>query len=178
MLKYIPNALSLSRVPLSVVLFWALYNDRWELATLLFMIALATDAVDGWFARRFNVTSKLGGDILEPVCDLALSIAVIAGLYYADAFSIWVPVGLVVIAVLLQVSHATPFTWLKRHTFYIHPLFFCGVVLAAGANLLSNTYPGRADLFVIYMMTWVIIGASKHQRILEWLAGPPSPAKA
>ncbi len=121
MLKYIPNALSLSRIPLSAVLFWAATADRWELATTMFMIALVTDAVDGWFARHFNVTSKLGGDILEPACDLVLSIAVIAGLNVGGVFSIWVPVALLVITALLQLSHATPFTRLKRHTFYLHP---------------------------------------------------------
>lgn len=174
MLKYIPNTLSLSRIPLSAVFFWAATEDLWELATAIFMIALVTDGLDGWFARRFNVTSKLGGEILEPFCDLALSIAVIAGLYVDGVLPLWVPIVLAALTGLLQLSHATPFNRLKRHTFYLYPLFFCVVIVVAGAGVLEHTYPGNAALMVIYMMTWLVVAVLKLERITEWLNGPPS----
>ena len=61
-------------VPVVVVLFaWEFPNhDYW--ATAVFVIAMATDWVDGWWARRNNRTSDLGR-ILDPVADKLLVMA-------------------------------------------------------------------------------------------------------
>jgi len=61
-------------VPVVVVLFaWEFPNhDYW--ATAVFAIAMATDWVDGWWARRNNRTSDLGR-ILDPVADKLLVMA-------------------------------------------------------------------------------------------------------
>ena len=61
-------------VPVLVVLFaWEFPNhDYW--ATAVFAIAMATDWVDGWWARRNNRTSDLGR-ILDPVADKLLVMA-------------------------------------------------------------------------------------------------------
>ena len=58
-------------VPVVIVLFaWDFPNhDYW--ATAVFAVAMATDWVDGWWARRNNRTSDLGR-ILDPVADKLL----------------------------------------------------------------------------------------------------------
>jgi CDP-diacylglycerol--glycerol-3-phosphate 3-phosphatidyltransferase len=58
-------------VPAVVVLFaWDFPNhDYW--ATALFAVAMATDWVDGWWARRTGRTSDLG-KLLDPVADKLL----------------------------------------------------------------------------------------------------------
>ena len=61
-------------VPAVVVLFaWDFPNhDYW--ATALFAVAMATDWVDGWWARRTGRTSDLGR-LLDPVADKLLVMA-------------------------------------------------------------------------------------------------------
>jgi CDP-diacylglycerol---glycerol-3-phosphate 3-phosphatidyltransferase len=61
-------------VPVVVALFaWEFPNhDYW--ATALFALAMATDWVDGWWARRTGRTSDLGR-LLDPVADKLLVLA-------------------------------------------------------------------------------------------------------
>jgi CDP-diacylglycerol--glycerol-3-phosphate 3-phosphatidyltransferase len=61
-------------VPLVVVLFaWDFPNhDYW--ATAVFVLAMTTDWVDGWWARRTNRSSNLGR-LLDPVADKLLVMA-------------------------------------------------------------------------------------------------------
>lgn len=174
-MRYVPNALSLSRIPLSIALFIFAMNEVWGWAVLCFSIALATDALDGEIARRFKVESSLGGNILEPVCDLVLAVAVVGGLYFGGVWPLWVPITLAVINVLLQISHSTPFTRLKRHTYYLHPLFFLGVVCFAGADLFDVWEEGDWSIYTLsYVMVWAAAYTLKRDRVMTWLAGPPT----
>ena len=74
-------------VPVVVVLFaWEFPNhDYW--ATAVFAIAMATDWVDGWWARRNNRTSDLGR-ILDPVADKLLVMAALIMLV-GDVLPAW-----------------------------------------------------------------------------------------
>ena len=72
-----PDQLTLARVvavPVVVVLFvWDFPNhDYW--ATGLFAVAMATDYVDGWWARRSAQSSDLGR-LLDPIADKILVLA-------------------------------------------------------------------------------------------------------
>lgn len=86
----IPNILTVLRLiaaPIMAVLF--LYFLRpladW-FALVLFLIAAATDFIDGWLARRWNQTSKLGR-MLDPIADkimVVLALLVIVSLAGPD----------------------------------------------------------------------------------------------
>lgn len=77
--KHIPNLLTMLRLVLAAVFFviLALYQYDRELYTLLlpaialFIAAALTDALDGYFARRWSVESKFGR-IMDPFCDKVL----------------------------------------------------------------------------------------------------------
>ena len=73
----LPDQLTLARafsVPLVIVLFaWDFPNhDYW--ATAVFAVAMATDQIDGWLARRWNETSAFGS-LLDPIADKVLVMA-------------------------------------------------------------------------------------------------------
>ena len=74
-------------VPVVVVLFaWNFPNhDYW--ATAVFAVAMATDWVDGWWARRHDRTSDLG-KILDPVADKLLVMAALIMLV-GDVLPAW-----------------------------------------------------------------------------------------
>lgn len=64
----VPNLLSLVRLCL-IPLFSALYMGGHTLLTAFILILSGlTDAVDGWYARKFNAVSSVG-KILDPVAD-------------------------------------------------------------------------------------------------------------
>lgn len=64
-----PNIISMSRMVLSFVLFALLsFTDWWTTAAVLFVIAIATDAVDGYIARKYNLVTTFGR-ILDPLVD-------------------------------------------------------------------------------------------------------------
>ncbi len=67
----VPNALSALRFLLAVVVFTLLPWQRYETtlaALVIFAIAVGTDWIDGYWARRFNQVTKLGR-VLDPFVD-------------------------------------------------------------------------------------------------------------
>jgi CDP-diacylglycerol--glycerol-3-phosphate 3-phosphatidyltransferase len=61
-------------VPLVVVFYAWDFPNHYYWATAVFAIAMATDYVDGWWARRTNRSSNLGR-LLDPVADKLLVMA-------------------------------------------------------------------------------------------------------
>ena len=65
----VPNAITLSRLLLSFVLFALIQSgNAWLWAAGLFVFAVATDVLDGYIARRFELITQLGR-ILDPFVD-------------------------------------------------------------------------------------------------------------
>jgi|GEM_PF-807505 len=64
----VPNILSLVRLAMLAPTVWALVTQRNLLAFILFVVSSATDAVDGWIARRLHQESEWG-KILDPLAD-------------------------------------------------------------------------------------------------------------
>jgi CDP-diacylglycerol--glycerol-3-phosphate 3-phosphatidyltransferase len=64
----VPNQLTASRLVLSVVLFVLLAIGFYKSAILVFVLAAATDAADGYWARRYGQITQLGR-ILDPFAD-------------------------------------------------------------------------------------------------------------
>ncbi|WP_369669231.1 CDP-alcohol phosphatidyltransferase family protein, partial [Enterococcus faecium] len=67
----IPNIITLGRILLVPIIVWAIVSNQMEVAFAVFLIAGISDAVDGFLAKRFNMTSELGA-LLDPLADKAL----------------------------------------------------------------------------------------------------------
>lgn len=67
-LSQIPNAISVGRIILVVPTAWCLWIGQYVDALVLMAIAGASDAVDGWLARRFDWGSRFGAAI-DPLAD-------------------------------------------------------------------------------------------------------------
>ena len=64
-----PNIISLIRLVLSFVLFGLIaFTEYWIAAAILFVVAVATDALDGYIARKYNLITVFGR-ILDPLVD-------------------------------------------------------------------------------------------------------------
>lgn len=81
----LPNAITIARILCAPVFLWLLLADagaggglRWA-AAVLFIVAIATDGVDGYIARRYWIVSDLG-KLLDPIADKALTGMAFVGL--------------------------------------------------------------------------------------------------
>lgn len=80
-LAQVPNLLTVSRLAMAAAFFAALelarrpiHDEAWLIsAAALFALGAITDALDGWLARRWNVTSVFGR-VMDPVADKVLVI--------------------------------------------------------------------------------------------------------
>jgi CDP-diacylglycerol--glycerol-3-phosphate 3-phosphatidyltransferase len=87
-------------VPVVVVLFaWDFPgHDYW--ATAVFVVAMATDWFDGWYARRTNRSSNLGR-LLDPVADKVLVMATLI-MVVGEVLPAWMVAAIVVREFLLS----------------------------------------------------------------------------
>ena len=84
----IPNLLSLSRLPLAVVLCACIAYEAWPAALAVFSVAALTDWLDGWWARRFGRGTALGRS-LDPLTDKVLVGAAFIFLIPVAGAGIW-----------------------------------------------------------------------------------------
>ena len=88
-LKNIPNILSFIRILLVFVFLFVFFAlDNTYLALLIFLIAGATDVVDGYLARRNNWITNLG-KILDPFADKLMQCTVLLSLYIKKIVPLW-----------------------------------------------------------------------------------------
>ena len=72
----IPNLITLARILLVPIVVWAIATPgtMW-IAFLLFLAAGVSDAIDGFLAKRFAMTTELGA-YLDPLADKALIVSI------------------------------------------------------------------------------------------------------
>ena len=87
-LKNIPNVLSIIRICLVFVFVALFFNDMVIPALIVFLVAGATDVVDGYLARKYNWITNLG-KILDPVADKLMQCTVLICLYIGGYIPIW-----------------------------------------------------------------------------------------
>ena len=145
----VPNMVSLVRLGLVPVLLWLLFSqeDRWAAAWLWGFIG-ATDWVDGWWARKFDVVSEFG-KLIDPVTDrVSLSVPIIAiGIDGAVAW--WLIIITLVREGLVSIV---------------------GLALGAlGARRIEVTWWGKVATFGLYFaFPCLLAGASDHATAVFW----------
>jgi CDP-diacylglycerol--glycerol-3-phosphate 3-phosphatidyltransferase len=82
----IPNALTIARfaaIPVFVALLFAADEGHSWPAAIIFAAAGATDQLDGWLARRWQVESRFG-TVADPLADRMMIDAAVIGLFLHD----------------------------------------------------------------------------------------------
>jgi len=100
----IPNLITVVRILLVVPVAWALLEQQYLLALVLFFVAGVSDGLDGFLAKQFDWTSRLGA-ILDPLADKALLVTCYAALAWVGLLPVWLLV-LVVVRDLVIVAGA------------------------------------------------------------------------
>jgi CDP-diacylglycerol--glycerol-3-phosphate 3-phosphatidyltransferase len=163
----LPNVLTWLRIlaiPLVVVLFYSPYPWADPAAGLLFAAASITDSLDGYFARRMGLTSRLGA-FLDPVADKLIVATALVLLISKDPRAIIVLTAAVIIGREIAISalrewmaelgHRTKVAvsaigkyktilqmtglsmMLYRHDILILPIYVLGIVLTLVAAVLT-----------------------------------------
>jgi CDP-diacylglycerol--glycerol-3-phosphate 3-phosphatidyltransferase len=113
---YIPTALTMLRIVLVVPIWLVLYVPLelgYATALLLFVLAAASDLVDGWLARKLDAVTKFGSN-LDVIADKILVVGVLSGLAVRHRLDALAVAALFVIALREIVVVALRFAALRR----------------------------------------------------------------
>ena len=115
----IPNLITLGRVILVPVVFWLLVSGQTELAFFAFVLAGVSDAVDGFIAKRFGLSTELGA-YLDPLADKLLLVSIFVALGVMGALPSWLVIAVVSRDILIVVG--VMLSWLLDRPITIRPL--------------------------------------------------------
>ncbi|KAF9038517.1 CDP-alcohol phosphatidyltransferase-domain-containing protein [Panaeolus papilionaceus] len=107
----IPNLLTVSRILSCPILGWSILDGNYHLATGLLVYAGLTDWVDGYLARRYNMSSVLG-TILDPAADKMLMTTLTVTLTMQNL----IPVPLAIIILGRDVLLSLSAFWIRYST--------------------------------------------------------------
>jgi cardiolipin synthase (CMP-forming) len=169
----IPNLITLARILSVPVMVWAIMTGWMLAAFLLFLAAGVSDAIDGYLAKRFAMTSELGA-YLDPLADKAL----IVSIYVTLGVSGEIPVWLVILVVSrdIMIVGAVLLAWLVGKPLPMKPLLvsklntgaqllFAGVVLATLGLRFQANWLVNAALAAVTLLTLLSIAAY----VREWV---------
>jgi len=97
-LTSIPNLLSISRLPLALVFAWALYvgDATWlAIGFLVALVAMITDGLDGWAARKMGLVSDFG-KLFDPLADAIFFVIAFVGFALGELIPWWLAMPFVV----------------------------------------------------------------------------------
>ncbi|WP_411558497.1 CDP-diacylglycerol--glycerol-3-phosphate 3-phosphatidyltransferase [Plantibacter sp. MPB07] len=122
----LPNAITVARIVLAPVFMWMLLADdgsdgalRWW-AALLFVVAIASDGIDGHIARSRNLVTDLG-KILDPIADKVLTGGALFALSILGELPWWVTavvlvreIGITVHRFIVISDHVVAAAWMGK----------------------------------------------------------------
>ncbi len=168
----IPNSITLGRILLVPIVVWAIASNQMEIAFAVFVIAGVSDGVDGFLAKRFNMTSELGA-MLDPLADKALLVSIYIALGIWGAIPRWIVI--LVVSRDIMIVSAVIVSWLFGKPIPMKPLMVskintvAQVALAALvlASLAFGFPPGPYDVILMGVVT-VFSLASVFLYLVEW----------
>jgi cardiolipin synthase len=169
----IPNVITLGRIIAVPVVFWLLLSGKALGAFVVFCVAGASDAIDGYLAKRFRWQTDLGA-YLDPLADKLLIVSIYVALAAKGDLPLWLVVAVVSRDILIIA--AVMLAWLMERPVRIKPalvsklntasqILLAAVVLADNAFKLDLEGPrlmlvwstGTLTIgsFIVYMKAWL-----------------------
>jgi len=127
--RQLPNAITVARIPLAVVFFVLLLLGgaygfdtpvlRW-VAAALFIVAISTDWVDGYLARKYDIVSDFG-KLWDPIADKLLTGAGFIGLAILGEANWWIVAvilvrewGITIHRLIISNEHVVAAAWMGK----------------------------------------------------------------
>jgi cardiolipin synthase (CMP-forming) len=125
----IPNTLTLARIVLAPLVVWLIITHEMTAAFVLFLLAGASDAADGYLAKRFQWRTELGA-YLDPIADKLLLMSIYVTLGFSNHLPAWLVIAVVSRDILI--IGAFLLSWVLSRPVPVHPL------LVSKANTLAQ----------------------------------------
>lgn len=151
----LPNAVTFGRLCAVPVAVWLVLQGAFAAAFVLFAAAGASDALDGWLARRMG-PSRIGA-LLDPAADKALLISMYVTLAGIRLLPDWLAILVVFRDVVIVGGLAV--LWASDHDVPIRPLAISKV----------NTVLQILLVGVVLLQGWHRIDPGAALTVLEWL---------
>jgi cardiolipin synthase len=144
----IPNLITLGRILLVPIVVWAIWSGAMWAAFVLFLAAGVSDAVDGYLAKRFRMTTVLGA-YLDPLADKALIVSIYVTLGIIGEIPGWLVI--LVVSRDIMIVGAVVLSWLVGSPVKVKPLlvsklntvaqiaFACVVLGSLGFGIAART---------------------------------------
>jgi CDP-diacylglycerol---glycerol-3-phosphate 3-phosphatidyltransferase len=124
--RQLPNIITIVRILCAPVFLWMLLADggtdgplRWW-AAVLFIVAIATDGIDGWLARRNDIVTDLG-KLLDPIADKVLTGFAFIGLSILWELTWWITIvvlireiGITIYRFVVVSDHVLAAAWMGK----------------------------------------------------------------
>src|SRR5438067_6869414 len=115
----IPNLVTLCRILLVPVVVWAITAGEMRVAFILFVAAGISDAIDGFLAKRFGMTTELGA-YLDPLADKAMLVSIYVALGIIEAVPRWLVI--LVVSRDIMIVCAVILSWVMDKPVPLKPL--------------------------------------------------------
>ena len=100
------NILTYYRLAAAPLLLWLLLDEQPGLFKWLLALSFLTDAIDGFLARKFKVTSVLGARLDSVADDLTIAVAILGIVLYRPDFlrTEWVLVAVIIFFIYIALD--------------------------------------------------------------------------
>lgn len=168
----IPNVISVARIILVFPVVWLLLTEQFRSAMLLFFVAGASDALDGFLAKHFKWQSWLGS-ILDPLADKFLLVSTYLCLGWLGALPWWL-IGVIALRDVVIVGGALAYNYRIAHlnaepTLISKLNTFLQIVLALVMVYDLGFTPLPA--FIVTVLIWLVVATTALSGIgyvLDW----------
>ncbi len=152
---YLPNIITIGRIFTVPVMIWMIVTGNLGYAFALFVIAGASDALDGFLARRFQWQTELGA-YLDPIADKVMLTSVYASLTFHGYMPIWL--GILVVSRDLLIVGAVVLAWLLERGMEVRPLLIgkinTGLQILLAAAILAEHGFALGWMAAIWPLLW------------------------
>jgi cardiolipin synthase (CMP-forming) len=169
----LPNLITIARILLVPVIVWAIGSGEMLFAFLLFLAAGISDAVDGFLAKRFGMTSEFGA-YLDPLADKALIVSIYIALGVSETLPRWLVI--LVVSRDIMIVAAVMLSWFVGRPVTMKPLIVSkantvaqialAMLVLASLGLHFN-FAWLIDLMVAMVAVLTLVSIAAYVR--EWV---------
>jgi len=160
----LPNLVTIARILMVPVMVWAIASNQMKIAFILFVAAGLSDAIDGFLAKRFGMTSELGA-YLDPLADKVLIVSIYVALGVTEAIPRWLVI--LVVSRDLFIVGGLMLAWVLGNPMVVRPLTISKFNTAAQILLAGLVL---ASLGFQFDTGWVTLGLMSLVAILTLLS--------
>ena len=171
----LPNIITLIRILLVPVIVWAIASNQMTIAFFIFVAAGVSDAIDGFLAKRFNMTTEIGA-LLDPVADKALLVSIYVTLGISGDIPRWLVI--LVVSRDFMIVGAVLISWILDNPVPMKPLMvsklntvaqvsFAALVLASlGFQFTASPYAiilaGCVTVLTLLSVSFYLVEWARH----------------